>query len=59
MWMLGANHQTELRDPGGQAGRRTGDLGGEEEVCYFLKESVGLIMKIIYYRVEYKLLSTI
>jgi hypothetical protein len=30
MWTLGANHQTELRDPGGGAGGRT---GGAEGYC--------------------------
>jgi hypothetical protein len=29
MWMLGANHQTELRDHGGGAGRRTGRAKGD------------------------------
>jgi hypothetical protein len=28
MWMLRANHQTELRDPGGGAGRRTAGAEG-------------------------------
>jgi hypothetical protein len=30
MWMLGANHHTDLRDPGGGTGRRTGE---EERDC--------------------------
>jgi len=29
MGMLGANHQTELREPGGGAGRRTGGTEGD------------------------------
>ena len=29
MWMLGANHQTELREPGAGAGRRTGGPEGD------------------------------
>ena len=33
MWMLGANHQTELREPGGGAGRRT---GGADRGCNFI-----------------------
>ena len=28
MWMLGANHQTELGEPGEEAGGRTGGAGG-------------------------------
>jgi len=28
MWMLEVNHQTELRKPGGEAGRRTGGVEG-------------------------------
>jgi hypothetical protein len=29
MWMLGANHQTELKDPGGGAGGKTGGAKGD------------------------------
>ena len=29
MWMLGANHQTELREPDGGAGGKTGRVEGD------------------------------
>ena len=40
MWVLGANHQTELRDPGGGAGRRT-DWRSRGELQSHRKNNIG------------------
>jgi hypothetical protein len=37
MWILAVNHQTELRDPGGGAGRRT---GGAEGNCNLIGRTI-------------------